>query len=101
MLLVARRDGEVVGFAGCGWKWSSLRGARVCMLEDLFVAPEARGEGYADGLIEACAERARKHGAPCLQWTTAVDNHRAQTVYDRVGAEGGTWMEYELELSRS
>jgi GNAT superfamily N-acetyltransferase len=99
MLLVARRDGAVVGFAACGWKWSSLRGARLTLLEDLFVAPEARGEGYADALIKACADRARELGAPCLAWTTAVDNHRAQAVYNRIGAVGETWMEYELELS--
>ena len=98
MMLVARLDGELVGFAACGWKWSSLRGARVTILEDLFVAPEARGQGLADALINACADRARELGAPVLGWTTAVDNHRAQAVYNRVGAEGETWMEYELEL---
>ena len=98
LLLVARRDGEIVGFAACGWKWSSLRAARFMVLEDLFVAPEARGEGLADALIKACADRAREHGAPCLAWTTAVDNHRAQAVYNRIGAVGETWMEYELEL---
>ena len=46
MLLVARdEDGAPVGFAAVGWKWSSLRGARVAMLEDLFVHPDARGGG--------------------------------------------------------
>src|SRR5919201_5074672 len=39
MLLVARDgDGASVGFAAVGWKWSSLRGARVAVMEDLFVA---------------------------------------------------------------
>jgi GNAT superfamily N-acetyltransferase len=98
MLLAARVDGHLVGFAACGWKWSSLRGARIAILEDLFVAPEARGEGIADALIKACADRARELGAPVLGWTTALDNHRAQAVYNRVGAKGDTWMEYELEL---
>jgi GNAT superfamily N-acetyltransferase len=101
LLLVARRDGDLVGFAACGWKWSSLRAARFMVLEDLFVVPEARGEGLADALINACADRARAHGAPCLAWTTAVDNHRAQAVYNRIGAVGETWMEYELELTPS
>src|SRR4051794_24805646 len=52
-LLVATegRSGEVVGFAACGWKWSSLRGARIVVLEDLFVAEPARGRGHADALI--------------------------------------------------
>jgi GNAT superfamily N-acetyltransferase len=98
MLLVADQDGEAIGFAAVGWKWSSLRGARIAVLEDLFVAPEARGQGAADALIEACADRARENGAPVVSWLTAPDNHRAQTVYDRVGGKSATFLEYELEL---
>jgi GNAT superfamily N-acetyltransferase len=98
MLLVADDDGEAIGFAAVGWKWSSLRGARIAVLEDLFVAPEARGKGAADALIEACADRARTNGAPVMTWLTAPDNHRAQAVYDRVGGKSASFLEYELEL---
>jgi len=98
MLLVADEGGEAIGFAAVGWKWSSLRGARIAVLEDLFVAPEARGKGAADALIEAVAERARRHGAPVVTWLAAPDNHRAQAVYNRVGGTSGTFLEYELEL---
>jgi GNAT superfamily N-acetyltransferase len=99
MLLVARDgDGQPIGFATVGWKWASTRGARIAVMEDLFVAPEARGGGAADALIRACAERARELGAPVLTWMTAPDNHRAQAVYNRAGATPGTWLEYELEL---
>jgi ribosomal protein S18 acetylase RimI-like enzyme len=81
-----------------GWKWASTRGARIAVMEDLFVAPDARGQGAADALIRACADRARRHGAPVLTWITAPDNRRAQAVYNRSGAAAGTWLEYELEL---
>ena len=101
MLLVADDDGEVIGFAAVGWKWSSLRGARIAVLEDLFVAAEARGRGAADSLIEESASRARANGAPVLTWLTAPDNHRAQAVYDRVGASSDAFLEYELELDES
>jgi len=98
-LLVATdgTPGEVVGFAACGWKWSSLRGARIVVLEDLFVAEPARGRGHADALIEATAEVARRHGAPAVTWLTAPDNHRAQAVYNRVGGRPAPFLEYELE----
>jgi GNAT superfamily N-acetyltransferase len=100
MLLVARDgDGVVIGFAAVGWKWSSLRAARIAVMEDLFVTPEARGQGAADALIRGCADRAREHGAPVLSWQTATDNHRAQAVYERVGATGDVWLEYELDLA--
>ncbi len=99
MLLVARDgDGEVVAFATVGWKWASTRGARIAVMEDLFVALEARGQGVGAELIQACAGRARDLGAPVITWMTATDNHRAQAVYGRVGATPETWLEYELEL---
>ena len=99
MLLVARSDsGEPVGFAAVGWKWSSLRASRVAIMEDLFVDPEARGSGAGGALIAECAERARAHGAPVLLWVTALDNHAAQSVYERTGAKGDRLLEYELEL---
>jgi GNAT superfamily N-acetyltransferase len=98
-LLVTTDDtGEVVGFALNQWKWSSLRGARVVVLDDLFVAESARGQGLADALIQAVADVARRYGAPIVSWFTMPDNKRAHTVYDRVGAKGETLLEYELEL---
>ena len=97
-LLVATDDGEVIGFALNQWKWSSLRGARVAVLDDLFVAERARGQGHADALIEATAAVARRHGAPIISWFTMPDNKRAHTVYDRVGGTAETLLEYELEL---
>lgn len=98
LLVATDDDGNVVGFANNDWKWSSLRGKKIVLLDDLFVHPDARGGGYADALIEATAEVARRHGAPCLLWYTAHDNHRAQAVYNRVGGTAGDYKEYELEL---
>lgn len=100
ILLVAEEDGAVVGFAACGWKWSSLRGARIVHLEDLFVAPEHRGRGHAEALIEACAAIAREYGAPVMTWITGAGNKRAQAVYDRIGAQSEAMLEYALELER-
>ncbi len=99
--LLVSTDGasdDVVGFAACGWKWSSLRGARIVILEDLFVAEPARRRGHADALIRATAAVARRHGAPVVTWLTAPDNHRAQAVYDRVGGRSEPFLEYELEV---
>ena len=99
-LLVATDEGsgEVVGFAACQWKWSTLRGARVVLLDDLFVAGDSRGAGHADALIAAAAEVARRHGAPAVIWYTQVGNHRAQGVYNRVGGSSEEMLEYELSV---
>ena len=98
MLVATGDDDEVVGFALNQWKWSSLQGARVAVMDDLFVAETARGKGHADALIEAVAEVAARHGAPIISWFTMPDNKRAHTVYDRVGGQAETLLEYELEL---
>jgi GNAT superfamily N-acetyltransferase len=76
-----------------------LRGARVALLDDLFVDPAARGSRLADRLIEACADWGRGRGAVALEWQTALDNERAQAVYERVGAKPSRWLDYELELT--
>jgi len=97
-VFIARQDGKAIGVATLDWKWSSLKGARIGYLEDLFVDPDARGSGAADALIAICADRCRELGMPAMEWLTAPDNHRAQKVYNRTGAEAGTYVEYDLEL---
>jgi GNAT superfamily N-acetyltransferase len=98
-LLVATDDeDQVVGFALNQWKWSSLNGARVVVMDDLFVTDSARGAGHADALIGAVADVARRHGAPLISWFTMPDNKRAHTVYDRVGGKAETLLEYELRI---
>jgi GNAT superfamily N-acetyltransferase len=98
--LIARDDsGRAVGFATIFWTWSTLSASRIAIMNDLFVSADARGGGTADALIAACAERAREHGATSLGWQTANDNHRAQKVYDRVGAErDARWLDYSIDL---
>jgi GNAT superfamily N-acetyltransferase len=100
--LIAREpDGRAVGFATVYWSWQTLNAARLGVMNDLFVAPEARGSGLADRLIAACRERAAEHGATELAWQTAKDNLRAQAVYERVGARRAEWLDYSLAVARA
>jgi GNAT superfamily N-acetyltransferase len=95
--LARNRDNVAVGFASLFWTWTTTRGGRLGVMNDLFVAPTARGGGVAEALIAACVERCLQRGAVSLEWQTAVDNFRAQAVYDRVGAErSDRWLDYSL-----
>lgn len=97
--LIARDDdGAAVGFATIFWMWSTTQAARVGLMNDLFVAPAARGSGIADALIAACRERCAQRGAASLQWQTAPDNHRAQVVYERMGGRRSQWLDYDLPV---
>jgi GNAT superfamily N-acetyltransferase len=96
-LLARDAAGEAVGFATVFWSWSTLRAARVGVMNDLYVAAPARGQGVAEALIEACREQARERGAATIGWQTAKDNLRAQAVYERVGARREEWVDYSLD----
>jgi GNAT superfamily N-acetyltransferase len=97
MLLGARRDGELLGYACLFWSFTSLVPAEMVLMNDLYVVEEARGEGVGRALIEAGATVARERGAQRLEWSTQLDNRRAQRLYDSTGAERGEWLTYELE----
>lgn len=97
--LIARSDGgAATGFATVFWTWSTLRAARIGVMNDLFVLAEARGTGVAEALIDACLEQCRRRGACSLGWQTARDNERAQAVYERVGARREEWVDYVLDV---
>jgi GNAT superfamily N-acetyltransferase len=94
----AEETGEPVGFATVFWSWSTLSASRLAVMNDLFVAEAARGQGAAEALIEACRGRAARHGATSLEWQTAKDNARAQAVYERVGGQRSEWLDYSLAV---
>ena len=98
MQLIARDDGRAIGFATVYWSWATTIAARIGVMNDLFVAADARGSGAADALIRACADECRRHGGAELTWQTARDNARAQRVYDRVGATRSEWVDYSLSV---
>jgi GNAT superfamily N-acetyltransferase len=95
-LLARDPSGDAVGFATLYWSWSTTEACRIGVMNDLFVAEQARGSGLADRLIEACRTECARRGARRLTWQTAPDNLRAQAVYERVGGTREQWVDYWL-----
>jgi GNAT superfamily N-acetyltransferase len=99
--LLARDDeGRAVGFATVYWTWATTRAVRIGVMNDLFVAPAARGTGLAEALIEACRAECTARGAGRLTWQTAPDNERAMKVYDRIGGTREQWVDYWLPVEQ-
>jgi GNAT superfamily N-acetyltransferase len=94
--LIARDGDRAMGFATIYWSWSTTGAERIGVMNDLYVAPEARGTGTAEALIEACRAECASRGAGKLTWQTALDNERAKAVYDRIGATREQWLDYWL-----
>jgi GNAT superfamily N-acetyltransferase len=97
-LLARERDGTAVGFATIFWTFSTLRAAPIGLMNDLYVAPAARGRGIGRALIDACAAQCARRGVAELEWNTAPSNERAQSVYDATGAVRTLWVNYSLAV---
>ena len=94
--LGASLNGQLVGIAHFlyhGSTWAD----RICYLQDLFTAPQARGRGVAKRLIAAVADHARQAGALRYYWLTHEDNQVARELYDRVAKYNG-FIRYEFQL---
>ncbi|HET9197688.1 MAG TPA: GNAT family N-acetyltransferase [Solirubrobacterales bacterium] len=98
LLLGARSDGRLVGYACLYWHFSSLEACESVLMNDLYVDESVRGHGVGRALIEASADVARDRGVPFVEWSTAPDNETAQHLYDSTGAERTEWFSYELRV---
>lgn len=82
--LVADRDGQLLGLTHYLFHRHCWKIEEVCYLQDLYVAPEARGTGLGRALIEAVYAAADAAGAPSVYWLTQDFNTGARQLYDRV-----------------
>ena len=83
--LIAEVDDTPVGLAHYlfhrhGWKVEN-----VCYMQDLYAAPEVRGQGVGRALIETVYAQADAAGAPDVYWLTQDFNTEARRLYDRIG----------------
>ncbi|OFE18822.1 GNAT family acetyltransferase [Humibacillus sp. DSM 29435] len=72
-------------------------GPDVCYLQDLFTAPDARGQGVGRALIAEVGEWARVEGCAHVYWQTRNDNEAARGLYDKVATFEG-FLVYRMPL---
>ena len=90
-ILVAEKDGLVVGMCTGQVMISTAEGGPAVLVEDMVVAGEHRGHGIGRALLEAMGVWARERGATRLQLLADRNNAPALTFYQRVG-----WQETAL-----
>jgi GNAT superfamily N-acetyltransferase len=95
--LVAESGGVVTGLVHLLFHPSSWSLKPSCYLEDLFVAPHARGTGAGRALIAAVVAAAKARGADRVYWHTQDYNAPARSLYDNVAART-SFIVYRIDL---
>jgi ribosomal protein S18 acetylase RimI-like enzyme len=99
IIFLAKLDGCAVGYTQLYPSFTSGGAARIFILNDLYVAPQAEGQGVGAALVKTAEAFARLQGAAGLRLFTNVDNLRAQALYRRSGwSRNDAFLMYELPL---
>lgn len=96
-LVASDEAGSLVGFANYVLHPHTWSPRTVCYLEDLFVAPEARGKKVGHALVERLIAVGRENGWGRVYWHTHADNERARLFYDRF-APADDLVHYAIQL---
>ena len=98
-VLVAEDPAEgIVGFALFFTNYSTFRGRPGIYLEDLFVKPAHRGNGYGKSLFGAVAKLAVARNCCRFEWSVLDWNTPAIGFYESLGAKPlNDWTVYRLD----
>jgi GNAT superfamily N-acetyltransferase len=77
----------IEGYALLASFWSNEQGGEVCVIDELYFVPEARGHGVATGFLQALARGDLPwfSGAVALELEVTPKNARARALYQRLG----------------
>lgn len=80
--LVAEAGGAVIGMV---WGKAAAGDPRLAHIYQMWVAPQARGQGVGAALLDAALEWARGNGARLVQLAVSEGNEAAARLYRRAG----------------
>ncbi|MEN9571117.1 MAG: hypothetical protein RL172_2348 [Bacteroidota bacterium] len=98
VIFLATLKGEAVGFVQLYPVFSSVSLKRAWLLNDLYVAENARNQGIAEALLQQAKQHGTDTNAKFIILETAADNYRAQSVYEKNGWIKQTNFFYEYPL---
>jgi GNAT superfamily N-acetyltransferase len=88
-IVAERADGEVIGIANYLIHESTSSLTPVCLLQDLFVDPDARAGGVGRHLIDWLVAETLRQDWSRLYWHTKENNYRARALYDTYTPHSG------------
>ena len=100
VILVAEGAAGLLGFCQLYPSFSSLSLKRVWILNDIYVAEDARRQLVADNLMRTAKKMAKESNAVRLRVSTSSNNQVAQKTYESMGFREDTeFKNYILPLS--
>lgn len=97
-VIFAMVDEEEVGFALFFHNFSTFLGRAGIYLEDLYVKPEYRGNGYGKAILKQLAKIAVERGCGRLEWWCLDWNEPSIDFYYSLGAEAmDEWTVYRID----
>jgi GNAT superfamily N-acetyltransferase len=96
--ILARLDGEVVGFALFFSNYSTFLCRPGLYLEDLYIRPAYRAQGIGRAFLQHIARLALARGCGRFEWSVLNWNASAIQFYQSMGAQPVTgWTVYRLD----
>ncbi len=99
VVLLARRDEQIVGMANILFTVSTALGARVALLEDMIIASAWRGERIGPQLLTAAISLARSRDCKRITLLTDGSNKLAQQFYAKQGFIASNMIPMRLSLN--
>jgi len=85
LILVARYESKIIGMVSIQYLISTALGARVALMEDMFVLEKYRKSGVGTKLIDAVIKEARSNHCKRITLLTDNDNETARSFYIKTG----------------
>ncbi|NIA08861.1 MAG: GNAT family N-acetyltransferase [Nitrospiraceae bacterium] len=97
-IIVARKNGDIIGMVNLLYTISTAIGARVALLEDMVISPAMRGQGVGSRLIRRAIKFAKEKGCRRITLLTDNDNKRAHRFYKRQGFRRSSMVVFRMSL---
>lgn len=96
-VLIGEVDGQAVGYALFFYNFSTFLGRAGIYIEDVFVRPEFRKNGYGKAFFKYIANIGKKSGYGRMEWSCLDWNRPSIEFYLSMGAEPmNDWTAYRL-----
>jgi ribosomal protein S18 acetylase RimI-like enzyme len=100
-IFFASKSNQIIGFVVLHYEFSGIALKYSCVLKNIYVSPEAQGDGVALALIQRASADAIAKGATRFRTRTAHDNLAARKTFERFGfVRDEHFIQYEIDVGK-